>query len=178
MGRAHIAKMAGAGSTMDVPLGASRTQTHKPSGGCVACVLIRPCASRRDTRRERDATCNEHHSPAMPFAHTARARDGTRDRARGGFESRVVVVVSSSVVRLGSPGTTPIAATSRKRGARFRVLVMYDLKRTRSPLLRTCLVAFLRDDGTERRPGTCEHFRCWVVHELPWAGLLIIGVSP
>ena len=87
-----------------VPLGASRTQTHKPSGGCVACVLIRPCASRRDTRRERDATRDEHHSPAMPFAHTTHARDGTRDRARGGFRisgrrRRVVVGGASGYYR-------------------------------------------------------------------------------
>jgi hypothetical protein len=87
---------------------------------------------------------------------------------------RVVVVVVSSAVRLGSSGTTPNAPPSRKPGTGFRALVKYDLKRTRCPLFRTCLVAFVRDDGAERRPGTCEHFRCWVVHELPWAGLLII----
>jgi hypothetical protein len=87
---------------------------------------------------------------------------------------RVVVVVVSSAVRLGSSGTTPNAPPSRKPGTGFRALVKYDLKRTRCPLFRTCLVAFVRDDGAERRPGTCEHFRCWVVHELPWARLLII----
>ena len=38
-----------------------------------------PCASRRDTRRERDAARDEHHSPAMPIiAHTTHARDGAR----------------------------------------------------------------------------------------------------
>ena len=78
---------------------------------------------------------------------------------------RVVVVVVSSAVRLGSSGTTPNAPPSRKPGTGFRALVKYDLKRARYPLFRTCLVAFVRDDGAERRPGTCEHFRCWVVHE-------------
>ena len=68
-----------------VPLGASQTQTHKPSRGCIACILIFPCASRRDTRRERDATRDEHYSPAMPIAHTARTLDGTRGRVRGGI---------------------------------------------------------------------------------------------
>ena len=72
---------------------------------------------------------------------------------------RVVVVVVSSAVRLGSSGTTPNAPPSRKPGTGFRALVKYDLKRTRYPLFRTCLVAFVRDDGAERRPGTCEHFR-------------------
>ena len=95
-----------------VPLGASQTQTHKPSRGCVACVLICPCASRRDTRRECDATRDEHHSPATRHAPrpspTRRARDTGRAIAREAvFESRgVAVVASSSVVRLGITGTT------------------------------------------------------------------------
>ena len=72
---------------------------------------------------------------------------------------RVVVVVVSSVVRLGGSGTTPNAQTSRISRTRFRALVKYDLKRSPSPLLRTCLVAFVRVDGAERRPETCDHFR-------------------
>ena len=52
------------------------------------------------------------------------------------------------------------AQTSRISGTRFRALVKYDLKRSRSPLLKTCLVAFVRVDGAaERRPKTCDHFR-------------------
>ena len=96
----------------------------------------------------------------MPFAHTARARDGTRDRARGGFESRVVVVVSSSVVRLGSPGTTRIAATARKRSGPFRIATNGDPKRSASGHLKTCLMAIFHCDAAAGRPGEREHFSC------------------
>ena len=37
------------------------------------------------TRHERDATHGEDHSPAMPIAHKAHARDGTRGGVRGGL---------------------------------------------------------------------------------------------
>ena len=136
---------------------------------CALCQTITPlrrfrlilslCLSaRHKTRTRRDPQ----RAPRPRHAHrpiAARAGQHAQSRAKRHFFFRVVVVVVSSVVRLGSSGTTPNAPPSRKPGTGFRALVKYDLKRTRSPLFRTCLVAFLRDDGTERRPGTCEHFR-------------------
>ena len=68
-----------------VPLGASQIPTHKPPRRCVASVKICPCASRRDTRHERDATHDEHHAPAIPTAHSLLRRANTRGRVRGGF---------------------------------------------------------------------------------------------
>ena len=58
---------------------------HKPSRRCVAVIKSCPCASRRGTRHERDATHGEDHGPATPIAHTAHARDGTRGGVRGGL---------------------------------------------------------------------------------------------
>ena len=46
-----------------------------------------PCASRRGTRHEHDSTHGEEHAPAMPIAHNAHARDGTRMGVRGGLRS-------------------------------------------------------------------------------------------
>ena len=71
--------------TNPVPLGASHIPSHIPPRRCGGLSFKRPCASRRDTPHERARARDEHHSPAMPFAHTTRARDGTCDRARGGF---------------------------------------------------------------------------------------------
>ena len=136
-------------------------------------MILSLCLSARHTTRTRR---DPQRAPRPRHAHrplAARAGQHARSRAKRNIFFRVVVVVVSSAVRLGSSGTTPNAPPSRKPGTGFRALVKYDLKRTRCPLFRTCLVAFVRDDGAERRPGTCEHFRCWVVHELPWARLLI-----
>ena len=96
----------------------------------------------------------------MPTAHLLR-RGPTRRAAACEAECffRVVVVVVSSVVRLGSSGTTPNAQPSRISGTRFRALTKHDLKRSRSPLLITRLVAFVHVDGAERRSETCGHFR-------------------
>ena len=97
-------------------------------------------------------------APPCP-SHRQRTRGPTRAVAcEAEYFFRVVVVVVSSVVRLGRSGTTPNAPTSRKPGARSRAEVKYDLERTRFPLFRTCLVAFVRVDGAERRPGRREHF--------------------
>ena len=52
----------------------------------------------------------------------------------------------------------PQPAENQGPGARSRAEVKYDLERTRFPLFRTCLVAFVRVDGAERRPGRREHF--------------------
>ena len=68
-----------------VPLGASQIPAHKLSRHCVASVSMCPCASRRDTRHEHDATHDEHHGPAMPTAHSLRRRANTRGRVRGGI---------------------------------------------------------------------------------------------
>ena len=84
-----------------------------------------------------------------------------REETRNGEMHGIAIFASYVRPKLPSFSSSvgPNAPTSRKPGTGFRALVKYDLKRTRSPLLRTCLVAFFRDDGTERRPGTCEHFR-------------------
>ena len=131
-----------------------------------------PLGATHDTNATRPATSTT--PPPCPPPNRCAGGPARAVACEAAFFFRVVVVVVSSVVRLGSSGTTPNAPTSRKPGTGFRALVKYDLKRARYPLFRTCLVAFVRDDGAERRPGTCEHFRCWVVHELPWAGLLIM----
>ena len=71
--------------TDPVPLGASQIPAHKPSRRCVASVKVRPCASQRGTRHERDATHGGDRGPAMPIAPTAHARDRTRGGVRGGL---------------------------------------------------------------------------------------------
>ena len=129
--------------------------------GPEVCQTHQPCASRRDTRRERDTTRDEHHSPTMPFAHTTPARGMGRAIAREAvFESRVVVVVSSSVVRSGHKGISRNAATSRKRSGPYRTATRDIPEKSESGDLKTCLVAFSRCDAAADRPGGCEHFTC------------------
>ena len=48
--------------------------------------------------------------------------------------------------------------TAGNQGRVFHTEVKYDMERTGSPLFRTCLVAFVRVDGAECRPGRREHF--------------------
>ena len=101
----------------------------------------------------------------MPFAHTTprarRARGTGRAIAREAvFESRVVVGVSSSVVRLGHTGISRNAATNRKRSGPYRTATRGVPERSGSGDLRTCLVAFPRCDAAAGRPGGCEHFPC------------------
>ena len=75
-----------------VPLGASQIPTHKPSvpsRRCVAVVLICPCASRRDTRHDRDVRPRgpRRAAPRPRHAHRPLAesrRANTRGRVRGG----------------------------------------------------------------------------------------------
>ena len=88
--------------TEPVPLGASHIPSHIPPRRCGGLSFKRPCASRRDTPHERARARDEHHSPAMPTAHTFHTR-GTRRAITNepGFVSRVFVVVVSSVVCLG-----------------------------------------------------------------------------
>ena len=116
-------------------------------------------SARHTTRTRR----NPRRAPRPHHAHrplAAPAGQHARSRARRIPPPRVVVVVVSPVVRSGRSGTTPNAPHSRKPGARSRALVKYDPERSRSPLLRTCLVAFVRVDGAEHRPGRHEHFSC------------------
>ena len=125
-----------------------------------ACALFAPAPLGVTQHTNERARATSTTAPSFPLHIHSTRGTGRAIADEATSVPRVVVVVVSSAVRLGSPGTTPNAPTSRKRGARFRVLVMYDLKRTRSPLLRTCLVAFVRGDGAERGPGACEHFPC------------------
>ena len=76
------------------------------------------------------------------------------------FESRVVVVVSSSVVRSGHTGISRNAATNRTRSGPYRTATRGVPGRSKSGDLRTCLVAFPRCDAAAGRPGGCEHFPC------------------
>ena len=71
---------------------------------------------------------------------------------------RVVVVASSSVVRLGRPETPRNAATGRKRSAPPRNATNGDPKSSGSAVLRTCLVAFFNCDAAAGRPCGREHF--------------------
>ena len=73
---------------------------------------------------------------------------------------RVVVVASSSVVRLGHTGMSRNAATNRKRSGPYRTATRSVPVRSTSGGFRTCLVAFSRCDAAAGRPGGCEHFPC------------------
>ena len=76
--------------TDPVPLGASHIPSHIPPRRCGGLSFkFVPCASRRDTRHERDATRDdEHHGPAMPTAHSLHAA-GRRARSRARRDIRV-----------------------------------------------------------------------------------------
>ena len=94
----------------------------------------------------------------MPFAHTTRARDGTRDRARGRFRisgrrRRVVVGGASGYYR-----NYLKCHNARKRSGSYRTATKGVLERSESGDLRTCLVVFSRCDAAAGRPGGCEHF--------------------
>ena len=100
----------------------------------------------------------------MPFAHTTRARNGTRGRARGGFRipgrrRRVVVGGASGYYRSdlkyhNRPKT--------KRALPHRDTATSGVsERSESGGLRTCLVAFSRCAAAAAgRPGGCGHFPC------------------
>ena len=93
---------------------------------------------------------------------TRRARGTGRAIAREAvFESRVVVVVSSSVVRLGHTGISRNAATNnRKQSGPYRTATRGVPERSEPWGLRTCLVAFPRCDAAAGRPGGCGRFPC------------------
>jgi len=92
---------------------------------------------------------------------TRRARGTGRAIAREAvFESRVVVVVSSSVVRSDYTGVSRTAATNRRRSGPYRTATGGVPERSESGDLRTCLVAFSRCDVAAGQPGGCEHFPC------------------
>ena len=60
--------------------------TNHHAAASLSFKFVPPCASQRGTpRHERDATHGEDHGPAMPIAHKAHARDGTRGGVRGGL---------------------------------------------------------------------------------------------
>ena len=144
-----------------VPLGASQIPTHKPSRRCVASVLICPCASlsaRHTTRARRDPR----RAPRPRHAHrplASPAGQNMRGRVRGGIFSsgrRRRCVVGGA---FGTFRNYPKCPNQPKSGARSRAEVKYLPERARFPLFRTCLVAFVRVDGAERRPaGRREHF--------------------
>ena len=99
-------------------------------------------------------------APPCP-SHTRRTRGTGRAGAyEAGFVFRVVVVASSSVVRLGHTGISRNAATNRKRSGPYRTATRGVPVRSASGDLRTCLVAFSRCDAAAGRPGGCEHFPC------------------
>ena len=99
-------------------------------------------------------------APPCPSS-TRRTRGTGRAIAREAiFESRVGVVGSWSVVRLGRPGTPRNAATGRKRSAPPRNATNGDPKSSGSAVLRTCLVAFFHCDAAAGRPCGREHFSC------------------
>ena len=107
-----------------------------------------------NTNATRPATSTT--APPCPSS-TRRTRGTGRAIAREAvFESRVVVVVSSSVVRLGHSGISRNAATNRKRSGPYRTATRGVPERSESRDLRTCLVAFSRCDAAAGRPGGCE----------------------
>ena len=109
--------------------------------------------ARRDPRR----APQPRHFP-LP---TRRSRGTGRAIAREAvFESRVVVVVSSSVVRSGHSGISRNTAANRKRSGPYRTATRGVPERSESGNLGTCLVAFPRCDAAAGRPGGCEHFPC------------------
>ena len=117
-----------------------------------------PLGVTHDASATRPATSTT--APPCPSP-TRRARGTGRAIAREAvFESRVVVVVSSSVVRSGHTGISRNAATNRKRSGPYRTATRGVPERSESGDLRTCLVAFSRCDAAAGRPGGCEHFPC------------------
>ena len=120
--------------------------------------LPAPFGVTHDASATRPATSTT--APPCPSP-TRRARGTGRAIAREAvFESRVVVVVSSSVVRSGHTGISRNAATNRKRSGPYRTATRGVPVRSASGDLRTCLVAFSRCDAAAGRPGGCEHFPC------------------
>ena len=77
-----------------------------------------------------------------------------------GFASRVVVVASSSVVRLGSTGISRKAGPTRKRSGPSRIATRGFPERSASGDLRTCLMAFPRCDAAAGRPGGHGQLSC------------------
>ena len=117
-----------------------------------------PLGVTHDASATRPATSTT--APPCPSP-TRRARGTGRAIAREAvFESRVVVVVSSSVVRLGHSGISRNAAANRKRSWPCRTATRGVPERSESGDLKTCLVAFPRCDAAAGRPGGCEHFPC------------------
>ena len=110
------------------------TNYHAAAASLPFKVVPAPLGVTHDTNATRPTTS----TTAPPCPPPTRCAGGpTRAVAyEAGYFFRVVVVVVSSAVRLGSSGTTPNAQTSRISGTRFRALIKYDLKRSRSPLLR------------------------------------------
>jgi len=128
-----------------------------------------------NTNATRPATSTT--APPCPSS-TRRTRGTGRAIAREAiFESRVGVVGSWSVVRLGRPETPRNAATGRKRSAPPCNATNGDPKSSGSAVLRTCLVAFFHCDAAAGRPCGREHFSClgrpgtslgWGTNQLVW----------
>ena len=137
-----------------VPLGASQIPTHKPSRRCVASDYFFPCATRRDTRHERDTTHDEHHGPAMPTAHSLHRRANTRGRVRGrtfvpGRRRRCLVGGAFRTFR-----NYPKCPNQPKIRDVFPRLGKLRSGKNAIPSFQNVLVAFVRVDGAERKSET------------------------
>ena len=122
-------------------------------------ILAKFALVTHDASATRPATTSTTAPPCPPP--TRRARWAGRAVAyEAGFASRVVVVASSSVVRLGSTGISRKAAPTRKRSGPSRIATRGFPERSVSGVLRTCLVAFPRCDAAAGRPGGHGQFSC------------------
>ena len=117
-----------------------------------------PLGATHDTNATRPTTS----TTVPPYPPPTRCADGPTPAVacKAEYFFRVVVVASSSVVRLGHTGMSRNAATNRKRSGPCRTATRGVPERSESGDLRTCLVAFPRCDAAAGRPSGCEHFPC------------------
>ena len=135
-----------------------RHTNHHAAASLAFKVAPAPLGVTHDASATRPATSTT--APPCPSP-TRRARWTGRSVAyEAGFASRVVVIASSSVVRLGSTGISRKAASTRKRSGPSRIATRGFPERSVPGDLRTCLVALPRCDAAAGRPGGHGQFSC------------------
>ena len=145
-------------SSSQGPASALRFNYHHAAASLPFKFVPAPLGATHDTNATQPTMSTT--APPCPLP-TRCAGGSTRAVAREAeYFFRVVVVASSSVVRLGSKGTTRNAATTRKRSGPSRIATDGDPERPGSGHLRTCLVAIFHCDAAAGRPGEHEHFSC------------------
>ena len=135
-----------------------RHTNHHAAASLAFKVVPVPLGVTHDASATRPATSTT--APPCPSP-TRRARwTGRAVAYEAGFASLVVVVASSSVVRLGSTGISRKAAPTRKRSGPSRIATRGFPERSASGDLGTCLVAFPRCDAAAGQPGGHGQFSC------------------